>query len=45
MRELLNGVETPCGGLWTEQASTASSLDIPYRFTGKERDAETGLCY
>jgi hypothetical protein len=26
MRELLNSVETPCGGLWTEQASTAGSL-------------------
>jgi RHS repeat-associated protein len=45
MRELLNGVETSCGGLWIGKASTASNLDIPYRFTGKERDAETDLYY
>jgi len=26
-----------------EKAEAASGLDIAYRFTGKERDAETGL--
>jgi RHS repeat-associated protein len=31
--------------LWIEKASTASNIDIPYRFTGKERDEETGLYY
>jgi RHS repeat-associated protein len=36
---------TPYGELWIEKASTASNIDIPYRFTGKERDGETGLCY
>jgi hypothetical protein len=29
---------TPYGELWIEKASTASNIDIPYRFTGKERD-------
>jgi RHS repeat-associated protein len=36
---------TPYGELWIEKASAASNLDIPYRFTGKERDGETGLYY
>lgn len=36
---------TPYGELWIEKASTAGNMDIPYRFTGKERDEETGLCY
>jgi RHS repeat-associated protein len=36
---------TPYGELWIEKASTASNIDIPYRFTGKERDEETGLYY
>jgi RHS repeat-associated protein len=45
MRELLNGAETPYGELWIEKASTASNIDIAYRFTGKERDEETGLYY
>jgi RHS repeat-associated protein len=45
MRELLNGTETPYGELWIEKASTASNIDIAYRFTGKERDEETGLYY
>jgi len=36
---------TPYGELWIEQASAVSILDIPYRFTGKERDKETGLYY
>jgi RHS repeat-associated protein len=36
---------TPYGELWIEKASAASNIDIPYRFTGKERDAETGLYY
>jgi RHS repeat-associated protein len=36
---------TPYGELWIEKVSTASNLDIPYRFTGKERDEETGLYY
>ena len=31
------------GELWIEKASTLSQ--IPYRFTGKERDAETGMYY
>ena len=34
---------TPYGELWIEKTSGASALDIPYRFTGKERDEETGL--
>ncbi|ULQ59049.1 LysM peptidoglycan-binding domain-containing protein [Brucepastera parasyntrophica] len=36
---------TPYGELWIEKASTASNIDIPYRFTGKEKDEETGLYY
>jgi RHS repeat-associated protein len=36
---------TPYGELWIEKASAASNIDIPYRFTGKERDEETGLYY
>jgi RHS repeat-associated protein len=36
---------TPYGELWVERASAASNIDIPYRFTGKERDEETGLYY
>jgi RHS repeat-associated protein len=36
---------TPYGELWIEKASSVSEVDIPYRFTGKERDAETGLYY
>ncbi|HOF84971.1 MAG TPA: RHS repeat-associated core domain-containing protein [Treponemataceae bacterium] len=36
---------TPYGELWVEKASAASNIDIPYRFTGKERDEETGLYY
>jgi RHS repeat-associated protein len=36
---------TPYGELWIEKASTASNIDIAYRFTGKERDEETGLYY
>jgi len=36
---------TPYGELWVEKASAASTLDVPYRFTGKERDKETGLYY
>jgi RHS repeat-associated protein len=31
--------------VWIEKASTASNIDIPWRFTGKERDDETGLYY
>jgi len=31
------------GELWIEKASTLSQ--IPYRFTGKERDSETGMYY
>jgi hypothetical protein len=34
---------TSYGELWIEKASTASNIDIPYRFTGKEQDEETGL--
>jgi RHS repeat-associated protein len=36
---------TPYGELWIEKASAASNIDIPYRFTGKERDSETSLYY
>jgi RHS repeat-associated protein len=36
---------TPYGEIWIDNASAASNLDIPYRFTGKERDTETGLYY
>jgi RHS repeat-associated protein len=36
---------TPYGELWIEKASAASALDVAYRFTGKERDKETGLYY
>jgi len=36
---------TPYGELWIEKASAVSVLDIPYRFTGKEQDSETGLYY
>jgi RHS repeat-associated protein len=36
---------TPYGELWIEQAAEASVLDIAYRFTGKERDEETGNYY
>jgi RHS repeat-associated protein len=34
---------TPYGELWVEQAQ--ASYKTPYRFTGKELDAETGLYY
>ena len=33
------------GELWIEKASAISALNIPYRFTGKERDKETSLYY
>ena len=33
------------GELWIEKASAVSGLDVPYRFTGKERDEETSLYY
>jgi RHS repeat-associated protein len=36
---------TPYGEVWIEKAAAASALDVPYRFTGKERDKETGLYY
>jgi RHS repeat-associated protein len=36
---------TPYGEAWIEKASAVSALDVPYRFTGKERDKETGLYY
>jgi RHS repeat-associated protein len=36
---------TPYGEVWIEKASAVSALDVPYRFTGKERDKETGLYY
>jgi RHS repeat-associated protein len=36
---------TPYGELWIEKAAEASVLDIVYRFTGKERDEETGNYY
>jgi RHS repeat-associated protein len=36
---------TPYGELWIEEAGIEDEIDIPYRFTGKERDTETGLYY
>jgi RHS repeat-associated protein len=36
---------TPYGELWIEKAGSADQIDIPYRFSGKERDSETGLYY
>jgi RHS repeat-associated protein len=36
---------TPYGEVWIERKGAVSNLDIPYRFTGKERDSETGLYY
>ena len=36
---------TPHGELWIERGTAVSGNEIPYRFTGKERDAETGLYY
>jgi RHS repeat-associated protein len=37
---------TPYGEVWIEKRNAeANGLDIPYRFTGKERDEETGLYY
>jgi RHS repeat-associated protein len=36
---------TPYGELWIERAGIEDQIDIPYRFTGKERDSETGLYY
>jgi RHS repeat-associated protein len=36
---------TPYGEVWIEGRLEGSNLDISYRFTGKERDGETGLYY
>jgi RHS repeat-associated protein len=36
---------TPYGEVWIERKGAVSNLDISWRFTGKERDAETGLYY
>jgi RHS repeat-associated protein len=36
---------TPYGDLWIEKSAEASVLDLTYRFTGKERDEETGNYY
>jgi RHS repeat-associated protein len=36
---------TPYGELWVEVTALFDELDVPYRFTGKERDVETGLYY
>jgi RHS repeat-associated protein len=36
---------TPYGEVWIERKGAVSNLDISYRFTGKERDSETGLYY
>jgi hypothetical protein len=30
---------TPYGELWIEKAGSADQIDIPYRFSGKERDS------
>jgi RHS repeat-associated protein len=38
--------EKDVGEVWIEKRNAeANGLDIPYRFTGKERDEETGLYY
>jgi uncharacterized protein RhaS with RHS repeats len=36
---------TPYGELWIEEVNTLASNRTPFRFTGKERDEETGLYY
>jgi RHS repeat-associated protein len=36
---------TPYGELWIEIMEQNDQIDIPYRFTGKQRDTETGLYY
>jgi len=36
---------TPYGEMWIDKAPAVSVIDIPYRFTGKEQDSETGLHY
>jgi len=36
---------TPYGELWIDKTPAISILGVPYRFTGKERDSETGLYY
>jgi RHS repeat-associated protein len=36
---------TPYGELWIEEADTLTGNRTPFRFTGKERDEETGLYY
>ncbi|GHT80194.1 hypothetical protein FACS1894130_11000 [Spirochaetia bacterium] len=36
---------TPYGELWVEKTNISAMMDTPFRFTGKERDKETGLYY
>jgi RHS repeat-associated protein len=36
---------TPYGEIWIDKSQAASEIDVPFRFTGKERDVETGLYY
>jgi RHS repeat-associated protein len=36
---------TPYGEIWIDKSQAASEMDVPFRFTGKERDVETGLYY
>ena len=36
---------TPDGEIWIEKASNLNDRYLPYKFTGKERDEETGLYY
>jgi RHS repeat-associated protein len=33
------------GEIWIDKSQAASEIDVPFRFTGKERDVETGLYY
>ena len=36
---------TPYGETWVEKTSNTGSEFLPYKFTGKELDPETGLYY
>jgi RHS repeat-associated protein len=45
MGEIYEQLEyTPYGELWVEHLKTTIEA-MPFRFTGKERDSETGLYY
>jgi RHS repeat-associated protein len=36
---------TPYGEVWVEDRGSGHDVEVPYRFTGKELDSETGLYY